>query len=156
MSASEFPHGVRPRIGEGESAIEPITMRAEYELPWNRQSSQTACGAVIQNQVGDLGWRVVIEGKLTMIQLRKLAQMREQDQITVVTEEFGEMQVAFDNLIITRTDEEEAARVQQTEGQNYKGPIVDFQLQTKEDSGDDGEGIQFFNENTRGAVYEGE
>lgn len=143
--------GVRPRIGEGEEAIEPVVMSCEYDLPWNRQSSQTACGSVVQNQVGSKNWRVVIQGILTQPQLFQLAQMRDKERVVVVTEEFGRMTVAFDNLNIKRVDGEDVG-----EAEGVKGPLMQFQLQTKEDSDEEGEGIQFFNENTRGAEYPGE
>lgn len=141
----------RPRIGQGEEAIEPVVMNCEYDLPWNRQSSQTACGQMIQNQVGSKNWRVVIGGILTTRQLRDLARMRDQERVTVVTEEFGEFTVAFDNLNIRRASEEATGDIE-----GVSGPLLSFQLQTKEDSDEEGEGIQFFNENTRGAQFPGE
>lgn len=145
--------GIRPRIGSGENAIYPITMRAEYQLPWNRQSSQTACGQNIQNNVGAESWRVVLEGIMSRPQLVRLNKFRDEEQVTVVTEEFGKMLVTFDQLNIERTSEEAVADFDFED--NNPGILLSFQLQTKEDS-DDEEGIQFFNENTRGADYPGE
>lgn len=142
--------GTRPRIGSGDNAIFPPIMRAEYTLPWNRQSAQTACGQNIQNQVGSKNWRVVLEGVMSQRQLVQLNSFRDQDTVTVVTEEFGKMRVAFDNLVVERTDEEAYADFDFEEGN--PSVLLHFQLQTKEDS-DDEEGIQFFNENTRGADY---
>lgn len=130
----------RPRIGN----IEPVTMRCDYQLPWNRKSNQTACGQTIQNQNGDYNWRIVIEGILTLPQLNELRRMRGEGKAEVVTQEFGAMKVAFDQLNIERVSEEAVGEVE-----GYQGPIVNFQLQTKED--EEGEGIEFFNDNTRGS-----
>lgn len=131
---------VSPRIGP----ITPITMRAEYQLPWNRKSNQTACGQTIQTPMGDLNWRVVIEGILTKPQLDELRNLRtRQSQVEVVTEEFGMLNVGFDQLNITRVSDEE----DMSGPDDYEGPLIQFQLQSKED---EGEGIEFFNENTRG------
>lgn len=139
----------RPRIGEGENAIEPVVMSCEYDLPWNRQSSQTACGSVVQNQVGSKNWRVVIQGIITLPQLDQLNRMRNEERVVVITEETGRINVAFDNLNLTRTDENAVGDIEGVEG-----PLMEFQLQTKEDSESDEQGIQFFNENTRGAEYD--
>lgn len=144
------PGGVRPRIGSGESAVEPIVMQAEYQLPWQRESSQTACGQTIQNQNGDLGWRVVLEGIMSASDLIQLNALRDQEEVLVTTEEFGQVPVAFDNLTVTRADDEKWGEI---EGEH--SPILQFQLQTKESSDEEGEGVQFFNENTRGTNYPG-
>lgn len=138
--------GIRPRIGSGELAFEPIVMQCDYTLPWDRKSSQTACGETVQTQNGDQNWRVVIEGILSKPQLVNLNRMRDQERVEVVTEEFGRMNVAFDNLQITRADDDAWGEIEGVEG-----PILQFQLQTKEDSDSEGEGIEFFNENTRGS-----
>lgn len=143
--------GIRPRIGEGDASVEPIVMQCQYQLPWDRQSSQTACGQTIQNQNGDMNWRVTIEGIMSRSDLIQLNALRDEDQVVVVTEEFGKMLVAFDNLQITRADEEKWGEI---EGEET--PILQFQLQTKEQSDEEGQGVQFFNENTRGATYPGE
>lgn len=123
----------RPRIGDGDNEIEPVVMRAEYQLPWNRQSSQTACGQIIQNQVGDENWRITIEGVMTKEQMQQLDSMRGLDTVPVVTEEFGQLQVAFDTLTVTRADEEKWGEIE-----GYTGPFLSFQLQTKEDEEDEG------------------
>jgi hypothetical protein len=140
MSAQEY-EPAPPRIGN----IEPITMRAEYQLPWNRQTNQTACGDTIQYQGGSKDWRVIIEGIMSKSQLDRLRQLRDQPRVEVVTEEFGRMDVAFDQLNVTRADEEDVGEIN-----GELGPLLQFQLQTKEDSDDEEEGIEFFNENTRG------
>lgn len=145
--------GSRPRIGTGENTIYPPVMRAEYQLPWNRQSAQTACGQNIQNQVGSKNWRVVLEGIMSRPQLVRLNNLRDQENVIVVTEEFGKMSVAFDQLIVERTDEDAVADFDFEESPEV---LLHFQLQTKEDSESDEQGIQFFNENTRGADYPGE
>lgn len=119
-------------------------MSCEYDLPWNRQSDQTACGQMIQNQVGAKNWRVVITGVLTRPQFVKLARMRDDETVRVTTEEVGEIEVTFDNLNIKRRDEDASGNIEGVEG-----PLLHFTLQTKDDS-DEGEGIEFFNENTRG------
>lgn len=120
--------GVSPRIGN----LEPITMRCDYQLPWNRQSNQTACGDVIQSQVGDKNWRIVIEGVLTRPMFEELAAMRGQDTVEVVTEEFGRINVAFDQLNVERVSDEEEIQFEGT-----VGPLLKFQLQTKEDEQDE-------------------
>lgn len=141
--------GARPRITNGEITVEPVIMRCNYDLPWNRQSSQTACGKVIQDQVGTLNWRIVVEGILTKQQLVDLASMRDDDVVSIITEEFGKIPAAFDNLNVERTDESAIGDIE-----DVQGPLLSFQLQAKEDTDDEGEGIQFFNENTRGTDYE--
>lgn len=136
---------VRPRIIGADYTVEPVTMTCEYDLPWNRQSDQTACGTMIQNQVGAKDWRVTVTGILTRPQLVKLARMRDEDAVTLVTEEFGEISVAFDNLNIRRESKDAVGHIE-----GYEGPILHFSLQTKENDEND-EGIEFFNENTRGS-----
>lgn len=107
--------------------IEPLVMQVKYNMPWERQSNQTACGNTIQYQGGDMNWRLVIEGKLTRTQLQQLNQLRGQDSVTVRTPEFGTFSVTFDKLNVTRADGEGVAEID-----DQVQPIVNFQLQTKE------------------------
>lgn len=141
----------RPRIEGKTVTVEPVIMNCKYNLPWNRQSSQTACGQVIQQQVGAKNWRVTVEGIMTKEQLNTFMQMRDEEVVSVITEEMGEAPVAFDTLQVERASEDAVGHIEGVEG-----PVLHFQLQTKEDTNEEGEGIQFFNENTRGATFPGE
>lgn len=116
---------VQPQIGD----IVPITMKTDYNLPFDRQSNQTACGTTIQTQGGDKNWRVVIEGIITLPQLDELESMRGQDSVEVVTEEFGLINVVFDQLNVSRASDEE-----RLDTGDYSGPLINFQLQSKEDT----------------------
>lgn len=107
--------------------IEPLTMEVQYDLPWDRQSNQTACGNTIQYQGGDMNWRLVIDGIMTRAQLQRLNRLRGQDSVPVRTPEFGTFSVTFDQLNVTRADGEDVADIYGEEQ-----PIVQFQLQTKE------------------------
>lgn len=127
MSANNL-EDVRPRIGN----VEPVTMRCEYQLPFERQSSQTACGNTIQNQNGDMNWRVVIEGILTIEQLDAIGELRGQDSVEVITAEFGRINVSFDQFNVTRASEEAVGDI---EGEY--GPLLSFQLQSKEEDDQD-------------------
>lgn len=118
---------IEPRIED----IMPVTMRCEYELPWERQSNQTACGTTIQYNAGDLNWRIVIEGFITIPQLTELDQLRNQRSIEVLTAEWGVINVQPDNLIVTRADEEEVGEID-----GEVGPLLSFQLQTKQEDED--------------------
>lgn len=118
---------IEPRIED----ITPVTMRCEYELPWERQSNQTACGTTIQYNAGDLNWRIVIEGFITIPQLTELDQLRNQRSIEVLTAEWGVINVQPDNLIVTRADEEEVGEID-----GEVGPLLSFQLQTKQEDED--------------------
>lgn len=125
---------VSPRIGP----IEPPVMRTEYQLPWNRKSNQTACGQTIQVQNGDLNWRVVIEGIMSLPQLNQLRSLRSEEEIEVVTEEFGSMMVSFDQFNITRADDEDVAEIN-----DVVGPLLSFQLQTKENNEENSGTVRF-------------
>jgi hypothetical protein len=121
------PSNISPRIED----IEPITMECRYELPWERQSNQTACGTTIQYTNGDLNWRIVIEGKITIPQLERLDELRGRDSIEILTAEWGIINVKPDNLVVTRSDDNEVADV---DGEVQ--PWMDFQLQTKQEDED--------------------
>jgi hypothetical protein len=122
---------VTPRIGP----VEPITMTAEYQLPWQRDSNQTACGTTIQNQNGDLDWRIVFEGVLTLSQLDRLRSIRDQSgDVETRSAVFGVKRVTFDQLSVSRGDDRKVV-----ETSNGTEPLYEFQLQTKEL--DDEEGL---------------
>jgi len=121
-------YGTRKSSPPNIGGIEPVVMRADYQLPWERQSNQTVCGNVIQNQVGDKGWRIVIEGVMTLDQLENLRRMRDQNTVSVQTQEFGKLNVVFDQLNVTRSNKTDSGDFPE-----YNGPFIEFQLQTKED-----------------------
>jgi len=136
MSQHENLTEVTPRIGP----IEPVSMSVDYQLPWDRQSNQTACGQTIQYQNGDKNWRVVINGILTIDQLRALDDIRDQDQVDVRTAEFGTFPITFDQLNVTRASENSVGHI---EG-DY-GPLLKFQLQSKELEKDEDPAVEFIN-----------
>jgi len=123
----ENPNKVSPRIED----IEPVTMECRYELPWERQSNQTACGTTIQYNNGDLNWRVVIEGIITVNQLGRLNEIRGNDSITVFTLEWGEIEIQPDSLVVTRSDDPDVGNIN-----GKTQPWLSFQLQTKMDDED--------------------
>jgi len=125
---------VTPRIGE----IEPISMKCDYQLPWDRQSNQTACGQTIQYNAGDLNWRIVINGVITISQLRKLDAMRGSENVEIRTAEFGKTTIQFDQLNITRNEDPAAAEID-----NKVQPLLEFQLQSKEK--DEEPAVEFIN-----------
>jgi len=122
---------ITPRIGP----VEPLVLEAKYQLPWKRERNQTACGKVIQRQNGDFNWRVVFSGVLTWSQLDALTALRsESGRVETRTAAFGTKTVVFDELSVTRADEESVGAVDDT-----PEPLYSFQLQTKElDDEDDG------------------
>lgn len=128
---------VTPRIG----TVEPISMTCDYQLPWDRQSNQTACGQTIQYQNGDKNWRIVISGIISIDQFRALNSMRGEDEVEVRTAEFGTQKVTFDQLNVTRAGDENTARID-----DELGPKLEFQLQTKELSSSDEPAVEFINE----------
>lgn len=123
---------ISPRIGD----VEPITMQARYQLPWNRKSNQTACGTTIQVPNGDLNWRIVIEGVISLEQFREINDMRGEDTVEVVTAAFGKKEIAFDQFDVERTDDEDVGDID-----GKVGPLFSFQLQTKELEDDQEEGL---------------
>lgn len=123
---------VTPRIAD----IKPITMKARYQLPWNRQSNQTACGTTIQVPNGDLNWRIVIEGVISLGQFKDLNALRGEDSVEVVTAAFGKKNIAFDQLDVDRADEDQVGDIQ-----GDVGPLYHFQLQTKELEDDEDGGL---------------
>lgn len=120
---------VTPRIAD----IEPITMSCDYQLPWNRQSNQTACGRTIQYQNGDRNWRVVIEGIITIPQFRRLNELRGSDQVTIRTAELGTLDIAFDQLNVTRNENPAVADIEGTDT-DLAQPLLEFQLQSKQEN----------------------
>lgn len=115
---------VTPRIGP----IEPIVLDAEYQLPWDRDNNQTACGQTIQNQNGDFNWRIVFSGVLTLTQLDQLRALRRRaDAVETRSAVFGVRSVNFDQLNLTRSQNPSVINVNGT-----IEPIYEFQLQTKE------------------------
>lgn len=121
---------VTPRIAD----IYPITMSCDYQLPWNRQSNQTACGRTIQTQVGDKNWRIVIEGVITLSDFQRLNELRGADSVTIRTAELGTVDVKFDQLNATRTNENAVADFDDPYTSDLAQPLVEFQLQSKQDS----------------------
>lgn len=136
MAPESSEGSVTPRIGP----VEPITMKCDYQLPWNRQSNQTACGTTIQYQAGDLNWRIVIDGVLTIDQFRELESLRGTQGVEVRTAEFGIIEITFDQLNVTRNDEPSEAEV---DGEVQ--PLLEFQLQTKELDQDEDPPVEFIN-----------
>jgi hypothetical protein len=121
---------ITPRIGD----VEPIVMEAEYQLPWERDANQTACGQTIQRQNGDLDWRIVFRGVVTLSQLDSLRDLRSNSgEVETRTAAFGVKIVTFDELRVTRADEESVGNVDGT-----VEPLYAFQLQTKELEDDEG------------------
>lgn len=130
MSTNADPTEITPRVGP----VEPIVMEAEYQLPWQRDSNQTACGQTIQRQNGDLDWRIVFRGVVTLSQLDALRGLRSNSgEVQTRTAVFGVKVVTFDELRVTRADEESVGSV---EGNTE--PLYSFQLQTKELEDDEG------------------
>ena len=136
MAPESTKGNVTPRIGP----IEPITMKCDYQLPWNRQSNQTACGTTIQHQAGDLNWRIVIDGVLTIDQLRELESLRGTESVEVRTAEFGVIDITFEQLNVARNDEPSEAEI---DGETQ--PLLEFQLQTKELDQDEDPPVEFIN-----------
>jgi len=134
MAPESSEGNVTPRIGP----IEPITMKCDYQLPWNRQSNQTACGTTIQYQAGDLNWRIVIDGVLTIDQFRELESLRGTESVEVRTAEFGIIEITFDQLNVTRNDEPSEAEID-----GEVKPLLEFQLQTKELDQDEDPPVEF-------------
>lgn len=133
---------VTPRIAD----VEPVTMSCDYQLPWNRQSNQTACGRTIQYQNGDRNWRVVIEGIITIPQFRRLNELRGSDQVTIRTAELGTLDIAFDQLNVTRNDNPAVADIEGTDA-DLAQPLLEFQLQSKqEDESEQDPPVEFVNE----------
>lgn len=122
---------VTPRIGP----VEPITMSAEYQLPFSRDTNQTACGETLQQQNGDLDWRIVFDGVVTLSQLDQLRELRsESGEVETRSAVFGVKTVTFDQLSVSRTDDNGTV-----EQDGTVEPLYEFQLQTKELSdGEDG------------------
>jgi len=119
---------VTPEIG----GIEPITMETDFQLPFDNNAVQTPCGQTIRTQNGDRDWRVTINGVLSLQQFRQLQQRRRFGNTTAVpvtTAEFGTIDVDFDQISVNRVDEEAVGTVN-----NVVGPLIAFQIQTKEDS----------------------
>ena len=115
---------VTPRIGP----VEPIILSAEYQLPWDRDNNQTACGQSIQTQNGDFNWRIVFKGVMTLSQLDRLRALRESaSAVETRSAVFGIREVNFDQLSLTRPESPSAIQI---DGEVQ--PIVEFQLQTKE------------------------
>jgi len=124
---------ITPRIGP----VEPITLTAEYQLPWDRDNNQTACGQTIQTQNGDFNWRVVFNAIVTVSQLDELRTLRNSaSDVETRTAAFGIKSVNFDQLNINRSDEPSVIEVDGT-----VEPLYEIQLQTKELGADDGEGL---------------
>lgn len=123
---------VTPRIGP----VEPITMSASYQLPWSRDTNQTACGDTLQQQNGDLDWRIVFEGILTLEQVDKLRSIRTNSgEVETRSAVFGIKVVTFDQLQLDRTDKQKSI-----EANGTVQPAYQFQLQTKElETDDEGE-----------------
>lgn len=128
---------VTPRIGP----IEPISMECDYQLPWDRQSNQTACGKTIQYQNGDTNWRIVISGILSIDQLRQLDALRGEDNVEIRTAEFGKKTITFDQLNVTRSGEENSGEID-----DEVGPLLEFQLQTKELSSSEDPAVTFLDQ----------
>lgn len=114
---------ITPRIGP----VEPITMEAEYQLPFDRDSNQTACGTTIQNQNGDFNWRVVFNGVVSLSEFRQLEQLRDTETVETRSATLGVRDVQFDQLNATRTDENKDGEIN-----GRVEPLIEFQLQTKE------------------------
>lgn len=130
---------ITPRIAD----VEPLAMSCDYQLPWERQSNQTACGRTIQYQGGDKNWRVVIEGIITIDQFQRLNELRGLGNVSVRTAELGEFQITFDQLNITRSDKQAVGDIDEGEVK----PLLEFQLQSKqEDESDQDPPVEFVNE----------
>lgn len=115
---------VTPRIGP----VEPIILDAEYQLPWDRDNNQTACGQTIQTQNGDFNWRIVLSGVVTLSQLDALRGLRDDSSaVETRTAMFGVREVNFDQLNVTRPQSPSVIRVD-----GEVEPIYEIQLQTKE------------------------
>lgn len=124
------PVNITPRIGP----VEPIVMEAKYSLPWQRDTNQTACGETIQNQNGDLDWRIVFRGVVSRSQLQELTSLRDSSgSVETRTAAYGVKTVVFDELQVTRADEQSVGEID-----GEVEPLYDFQLQTKELDDDDG------------------
>ena len=123
---------VTPQI----AGIEPLTMSADFQLPFEATTNQSACGTTKRVQNGDKDWRIVIEGLLNLPQFRELQQLRREGnttEVSVTTAEFGTIGVSFDQINCTRPSQENVGEIN-----NFVGPIIKFQLQTKEQSQDEG------------------
>lgn len=130
--------GISPYLSASEENITfkpAIVTRFGGTLPWNTQRDQTLCGESIVNQNGDLNARITMEGFITLDQLGDLFALRNSSSEVKVRWEgvdaTGINSVTFDQLKWDRRDEEDLA--------DYNGqaaPQYSFQLQSKEDSGD--------------------
>lgn len=130
MSTNVDATNITPRIGD----VEPIVVEAEYQLPWQRTSNQTACGQTIQRQNGDFDWRIVFRGVVTLSQLDALRDLRTQSgAVQTRTAAFRRKKVTFDELRVTRADQESVGSVD-----GITEPLYSFQLQTKELDDDEG------------------
>ncbi|TKX58901.1 hypothetical protein EXE44_04980 [Halorubrum sp. SS7] len=115
---------VTPRIGD----VEPIILDAEYQLPWDRDNNQTACGQTIQNQNGDFNWRIVLSGVVSLSQLDAIRAMRgDASGVETRTAMFGIREVNFDQLNVTRSENPSVINM----GGEVE-PLYEIQLQTKE------------------------
>jgi hypothetical protein len=126
---------VTPRVGP----VEPITMTASFQLPWSNQTSQTECGRTIQNQNGDMDYRITIEGVLTKSQLDRLNRLRRESEKVPVRHAAFEQSVtdvAFDQLNVERVDDNAEIEVN-----GRVEPCYEFQLQTKENETDETETV---------------
>jgi len=118
------PADVTPRIGP----VEPIVQTAEYQLPWDRDNNQTACGQTIQTQNGDFNWRIVFSGVITLSQLDELRSLRNNaSKVETRSAVFGVRSVDFDQLNVTRSSDPSVINVD-----GSAEPLYEFQLQTKE------------------------
>lgn len=121
------PENVTPRLGP----IEPVVMKHTFDLPFDTDSTQTACGQTVRSVNGSKDWRVTFTGVLTLEQARRLDELRrQQTSISVRTALFGETTVDFDTLSLKRTSEEAVGEIE-----GVTGPIYEFQVQSKQDSG---------------------
>jgi len=124
---------VTPRIGP----IEPLVMEYTTDLPFDTDSTQTACGQTVRNVNGDKDWRVTFTGMVSLDQAKALNELRRgQTEVSVRTALFGETTVDFDTLSFKRVTEDEVGDVGSGDS---VGPIYEFQLQSKQESEDDSE-----------------
>jgi len=127
------PEQVTPRIGP----VEPLVMEYTTDLPFDTDSTQTACGQTVRNVNGDKDWRVTFTGMVSLNQAQALNELRRgQTEVSVRTALFGETTVDFDTLSFKRMSEDAVGDVGDD---NVVGPIYEFQLQSKQQSDSESE-----------------
>ncbi|QGA82762.1 hypothetical protein [Halomicrobium sp. LC1Hm] len=126
-------------VGPDGTTIDiPVTTKIDGILPWNIERDQTASGQTIVNPNGDRNLRGTIEGIIFTTQLEQLANLRQQSAtvklVCPMTEVLGIPRFVPDRLQVTRKADA-GTGVYTYEGESVEEPLYTFQLQSKEQSG---------------------